>query len=277
MGPRQTAFVDDEEEIAEQTAEFKGSAPQARIIQCPECPFEGNGDQVGSHIERHRPMGFPIYSKRGKLVSCLCPKGCGRYFNRPKDALEVPNEGQNNSLNELRFHVLSCDGSSRISTVKEEEDMAKRKGRSFKRKVEKDEADAIVGACPACPDLKFPTQRARGQHLRAQHPGWKEDPRFNPDAGQTTPPPTPPVDDEASAIMAEEVPLPAGAGGRADRGSSLMTDVEQKAKNAKSQARLAIARMRESAEEMRAKVKTFTEEADDLDATADAMEKALEN
>ncbi len=64
-------------------------AEVARIYLCPECDTQcDDTEKMGLHLERHRPVGPPVYSsKPGRedtLKSVACPKGCGRNFiNEP--------------------------------------------------------------------------------------------------------------------------------------------------------------------------------------------------
>jgi len=56
-----------------------------RVYFCPECQIEfKKPEALGSHLERHRPVGPPVFCKRaGKenvQESIECPKGCGGHF-----------------------------------------------------------------------------------------------------------------------------------------------------------------------------------------------------
>lgn len=263
MGPRPGILEEDEE--VEEKEDLKAKSddePQLppRAIVCPECTFEhSDGHQVGMHLERHRPMGFPVYSKKGKLLSTECPRGCKRFFNRGPDVVEVSDQGTNNAIKELSYHIQNCDGSSRLPTSKEEEQEMAKRGRSFKSK-DKPSTGPNIEPCPLCPEETFATGHARGAHYRTRHPDWKTDPRFNPSARK-------PEGGDEGTLPAPEPAL------RAPTSPVELGDKDDPIQEGK---RL-VTKMRLSAIRKRELVKTLTEEADNLEATADAMEKALED
>ena len=78
---------------------------EEKVYICPECPqwFEVPED-LGPHLERHRPMTAPVFSIRGKPRSVACPKECGRYFIKKGNR-----DGALPLL--LAEHILLCDGS----------------------------------------------------------------------------------------------------------------------------------------------------------------------
>ena len=268
MGPRPGILDDAEEDLEEKFEE--AAPPAARSIQCPECKFESSdGAMVGQHIERHRPMGFPIYSKKGKLISTVCPKGCKRFFNRGQDTLEVSDQGANNLIKELTYHAQNCDGSSRLPTSKEEEqEMAKRTGRSFKRKDKPSEGPKIE-PCPVCPNLTFQSGQERGGHFRSAHPGWKTDLRFNRGLAsqeQSLLASPPARGDEVTLSLPPTIPMREEAPIKEDRELDPIEDGKR-----------LVVKMRLSATRKRELIKKLEDEADNLEATADAIEKALED
>jgi len=85
-----------------------GLSGHRRLYSCPECPEDfPTPELLAPHLERHSPVKKPMFSKRGKPRSKLCPKGCGRYFGtRWPYADNV----------EMSVHVLACDGSKPIKS-----------------------------------------------------------------------------------------------------------------------------------------------------------------
>lgn len=67
---------------------------------CPECGHEEKTfEEMGAHLERHRPVEGAQVSRRGKRLTKPCPRGCGREFPKPGP---------------LKEHVALCDGSAPI-------------------------------------------------------------------------------------------------------------------------------------------------------------------
>lgn len=66
----------------------------ARVFFCPECREEFRvPEALGGHLERHRPVGAPVYSRPRRKTpvqrSIECPKGCGRHFANVTGAHEM--------------------------------------------------------------------------------------------------------------------------------------------------------------------------------------------
>jgi hypothetical protein len=69
------------------------------VYICPECQQVcADAEELGPHIERHRPVEAPRFTERGRPATDPCKKGCGRHF--PK-----------NDQYENRRHEKLCDGS----------------------------------------------------------------------------------------------------------------------------------------------------------------------
>jgi hypothetical protein len=84
-------------------------------VFCPECgELFPRAEDLGPHLERHRPVDGPEFSLRGKLRSVHCPKGCGRWFVI-----------QRGGPKELRQHERLCDGSPPLAPQKRRYAMAK--------------------------------------------------------------------------------------------------------------------------------------------------------
>jgi hypothetical protein len=84
------------------------TAIEGRPYMCPECRNEfKDATDFGPHLERHREMTPPMFSKTGKPRSVECPKGCGRHFPRGSDKA-APGGLQ------LAEHVINCDGRPRL-------------------------------------------------------------------------------------------------------------------------------------------------------------------
>ena len=68
---------------------------------CPECLCHfDDADELGPHIERHRPFETAEEADRGK--GCVaCPKGCGRFFGLAQ---------KRNVPMDLYEHVRLCEG-----------------------------------------------------------------------------------------------------------------------------------------------------------------------
>lgn len=172
MGMPKLADLEDEDEEAAAKPE-----PQKKALQtflCPECDYsEDDYKKAPYHMERHRPLGKAIYSKRGKLLSLQCEKGCGRYFTaRPH--LNGDREENHNMMGELRVHLVMCNGEPPI--VKQVEEVKKKEE---ERPMAKETSDTGIPGCPYHPELTFGSGQARGQHCKNQHPDWKTDPRLN--------------------------------------------------------------------------------------------------
>lgn len=169
MGRPKAVGIEDEETEEEedlQAPDKKASRP----FQCPECEHEEpDYEKAPAHMERHRPLGKPYYSKKGKLLSIACIKKCGRYFTAGKDIPPEDRGASNNLTIELRVHLAMCDGqppiTKQIEKPKEEErPMPKKTG---------------IPECPYHPELTFTSGQGRGQHLKNHHPDWKADPKLN--------------------------------------------------------------------------------------------------
>ncbi len=94
-----------------------------RPYLCPECEYNTqNPDEMGRHIERHRPMTGPQFGKhrckecRGagcddchgtgrRRITRECPNGCKRHFRRP------PGPKKFKGTLEMNAHIRNCDGS----------------------------------------------------------------------------------------------------------------------------------------------------------------------
>lgn len=191
MAPRLGIVDDDLDEERDHKDKKEEMTAQLgpRMVQCPECDFEDkDGGIVGSHIERHRQLGVPVYSLRGKLLSKICPKGCGRFFSRPTDlTTKVGEEERLNEIRELKQHISVCDGLPPLITRKEEEEMAKTKEKRKQKPATPAHRQKVVtrvDPCPLCPGEVFETPSQRGAHFRHRHPDWKSDPRLNPTLDQ---------------------------------------------------------------------------------------------
>lgn len=78
-----------------------------RLWLCTMCTEElPTPEALGVHLERHREVGHPIYSKRGILLTTTCAKGCGRHFV----AQHVRHLSLPSQQFELRAHQALCDG-----------------------------------------------------------------------------------------------------------------------------------------------------------------------
>lgn len=80
--------------------------PEDWPYACPECDEDFVAPELlGSHLERHREVGFPMFSKTGKPQTKPCPRGCGRHFRT---------KGGGWQRTEMNEHVPLCDGSEPI-------------------------------------------------------------------------------------------------------------------------------------------------------------------
>lgn len=134
-GGREAITIGDELRCAGCAANFTEPEVQRRPFcgMCPECGQNSfrTPEDLGTHLERHRPVDTAKFSTRGIPLSRECPKGCGRWFvvrrseNSTRQALESK---------ELNAHVRLCDGSEPLPIGKpggtkdgKEDEMAKRK------------------------------------------------------------------------------------------------------------------------------------------------------
>lgn len=101
--PRSGIFDDEEEDGKEAAVAVLPvqRPPGLRDIVCPECTQTLPPDDALFHLERHREVCGPAYSRRGILRSRPCAKGCGRWF-----------ESQTNkrASTEQRRHESACRG-----------------------------------------------------------------------------------------------------------------------------------------------------------------------
>ncbi len=81
-----------------------------RLYLCPECYFySSDPTELGPHIERHREVDEPRFTKTGRPLSVECPKGCGRHFKRiGSTTLPVA----------YREHRNLCDGSLPLKVLR---------------------------------------------------------------------------------------------------------------------------------------------------------------
>lgn len=80
-----------------------------RVFVCPEClELYRIPEALGRHLERHRDVGDPVFSRRGVLRSIPCSRGCGRHFERGSSRTRY---GTSYALLE---HEVNCDGSKPI-------------------------------------------------------------------------------------------------------------------------------------------------------------------
>lgn len=72
---------------------------------CPECPvMYATPEELGPHIERHRPVEGALFNQIGEMISRPCPQGCGRFFARGRKL-------------DFHAHVKNCDGSRPLYPV----------------------------------------------------------------------------------------------------------------------------------------------------------------
>lgn len=185
----------DEEEAVEEPPPNPKTAP--RPFQCPECPHEETDlAKAPAHMESHRGIGKVIYHKNGKMLSKACSVGCGRFFTSYANMEPGDEEGLYNSVRELPHHESICDGSPPY--VKPE---PKKEETTSMAKNTKD-----IPGCYYHPDLRFPTGRSRGAHLKNEHVGWKKDPKLNLKLGGAA------EESESRALSLEKTPGPGGSG-----------------------------------------------------------------
>ena len=99
---------------------------EIRPFDCPECPCSFSTEEdLGTHIERHAPIGKPRWAKKKQCPLCtgsgcpeclyrkrqilteLCPKGCRRHF--PK---------RNGTVNlDFNQHMRLCNGATPLRSV----------------------------------------------------------------------------------------------------------------------------------------------------------------
>lgn len=86
--------------------EASNQRPAKWPYDCPECDAEFAAPELlGPHLERHRDVHPPRFSKRGKPRTDACPQGCGRHFRTA---------GLGGERIEMNEHVPLCDGSEPI-------------------------------------------------------------------------------------------------------------------------------------------------------------------
>ena len=84
--------------------ESQVAAKGLRPLLCPECFLEFTPNEMGTHLERHREVLGPLFSKRGLPRSKACPKKCGRYFPL------ILSTRRRAPHMDYKIHTALCDG-----------------------------------------------------------------------------------------------------------------------------------------------------------------------